>query len=68
MVSDRLDTAPLPDGLDIAAADWQQAPLRVRRVMCTVLARLNALEARLHQDLYNSSRPPSTDSPAKKRQ
>jgi transposase len=67
-VSDRLDTAPLPDGLDIAAADWQQTPLHVRRVMLTLLARLEALEARLHQNSSNSSRPPSTDSPAKKRQ
>jgi transposase len=67
-VSDRLDTAPLPDGLDIAAADWQQTPLRVRRVMLTLLARLEALEAQLHQNSSNSSRPPSTDSPAKKRQ
>jgi transposase len=67
-VSDRLDTVPLPDGLDIAAADWQQTPLHVRRVMLSLLTRLEALEARLHQDSSTSSRPPSTDSPEKKRQ
>jgi transposase len=66
-VSDRRDTVPLPDGLDIAAADWQQTPPHVRRVLLTLLKRLEALEARLHQDSSNSSRPPSTDSPEKKR-
>jgi transposase len=67
-VSDRLDPTSLPDGLDIPIADWQQTPLRVRRVMQTLLTRLDALEARLHQDSSNSSRPPSTDTPATKRQ
>jgi transposase len=66
-VSDRLDTVPLPNGLDIAAADWQQPPLHVRRVLLTLLTRLEALEARLPQDSSHSSRPPSTDSPLKKR-
>ena len=67
-MSDVLDPAPLPAGFDIPAADWQQTPLSVRLVVLTLLKRLEALEARLHQDSSNSSRPPSTDSPAKKRQ
>ena len=67
-MSNRLDPAPLPDGLDIPVADWQQTPLSVRRVMRILLTRLDALEARLHQDSSNSSRPLSTDAPEKKRQ
>lgn len=67
-MSDRLDPTSLPDGFDIPIADWQQTPLSVRRVMQTLLTRLDALEARLHQDSSNSSRPPSTDTPATKRQ
>jgi transposase len=66
-VSDRLDPAPLPEGLDIPAEEWQQTPLSVRLVVRTLLQRLEALEARLHQDSSNSSRPPSTDVPLKKR-
>jgi hypothetical protein len=53
-VSDRLDPVLLPDGLDIAAADWQQTPLHVRRVMLSLLTRLETLEARLHQDSSTS--------------
>jgi transposase len=67
-VSDLLDPAPLPEGLGIPAEDWQQTPLSVRLAVLTLLKRLDALEARLHQDSSNSSRPPSTDSPVKKRQ
>jgi transposase len=67
-VSDRLDPTSLPEGLPIPAADWQQTPLRVRLVVLTLLKRLDALEARLHQDSANSSRPPSTDGPLKRRQ
>ena len=67
-MSDGLDPASLPEGLGIPAEDWQQTPLSVRLVVLTLLKRLEALEARLHQDSSNSSRPPSTDSPATKRQ
>jgi transposase len=67
-VSDHLDPTSLPEGLDIPAADWQQTPLSVRLVMRNLLVRLEALEARLHQDSSNSSRPPSTDTPLKRRQ
>jgi transposase len=66
-VSDGLDPAPLPEGLGIPATDWQQTPLNVRLVMHTLLPRLESLETRLHQDSSNSSRPPSTESPSKKR-
>jgi transposase len=66
-VSDRLDPAPLPEGLEIPAEDWHQTPLSVRLVVRTLLQRLEALEARLHQDSSNSSRPPSTEAPLKKR-
>jgi hypothetical protein len=49
-VSERLDPAPLPDGLGISAEDWQQTPLSVRLVVLTLLKRLEALASRLHQD------------------
>ena len=61
-------SAPLPEGLEIPAADWQQTPLSVRLVVLTLLKRLDALEARLHQNSSNSSRPPATDVPSTKRQ
>lgn len=67
-MSDLLDPAPLPENLGIPAADWQQTPWSVRLLVLTLLKRLEALEARLHQDSSNSSRPPSTDPPSKKRQ
>jgi transposase len=67
-VSDRHDPAPLPDGLDLAAADWQQTPLHVRLLVLALLKRLDALESRVHQNSSNSSRPPSTDAPTTKRQ
>jgi transposase len=67
-VSDRHDPAPLPEGLDLPAADWQQTPLSVRLLVLALLKRLETLEARLHQTSSNSSRPPSTDAPSTKRQ
>lgn len=66
-MSERLAPAPLPDGLDIPAADWQQTPLRVRVLVLTLLKRLEVLETRLHQDSSHSSRLPSTDAPVTKR-
>jgi hypothetical protein len=66
-VSERLAPAPLPDGLDIPAADWQQTLLRVRVLVLTLLKRLEVLETRLHQDSSNSSRPSSTDALVTKR-
>ena len=67
-MSDVLDPAPLPEGLGIPAEEWHQTPLSVRLVVLTLLKRVEALEARLHQNSSNSSRPPSTDAPATKRQ
>lgn len=67
-MSDVLDPTSLPEGLDISAEAWHQTPLNVRLVVLTLLTRLEALEARLHQDSSNSSRPPSTDAPLKRRQ
>ena len=64
-MSDRHDPAPLPDGLDLPVAEWQQTPRSVRLLG---LALLKRLEARMHQNLSNSSRPPSTDAPTTKRQ
>ena len=66
--NDLHDPAPLPDGLDLPADDWQQTPLRVRLLVLALLKRLEALEARVHQNSSNSSRAPSTDAPATKRQ
>ena len=63
-----LDPTSLPEGLGIPAEDWQQTPSSVQLVVLTLLKRLEAFEARVHQNSSNSSRPPSTDSPAKKRQ
>jgi transposase len=67
-VSDMLDPASLPEGLGLRAEDWHQTPLSVRLVVLALLKRLEALETRLKQDSSNSSRPPSTDAPATKRQ
>jgi transposase len=67
-VSDVPDPMSLPEGLDIPAEDWQQTPLSVRLVVLTLLKRLEALEARVHQNSSNSSRPPSTDASSTKRQ
>jgi len=67
-VSDGLDPAPLPEGLGIAAEDWQQTPTSVRYQFLSLLKRVEALEARLNRDSSNSSRPPSMDAPSTKRQ
>ena len=57
-------TPPFPPEL------WEQTPRAVREYICTLEARVAALEAtvqqlleRLHQDSRNSSRPPSSDPP-----
>jgi transposase len=63
-----LEPFPLPEGLGIPAEDWQQTPTSVRHQFLSLLKRVEALETRFNQDSSNSSRPPSTDSPAKKRQ
>src|SRR5262245_24532391 len=68
LVSDVLEPTPLPEGLGVSAEDWYQTPVSLRQVMLTVLKRLATLEARLNQNSSTSSRPPSTDTPAAKRQ
>lgn len=67
-MSDVLDPTSLPEGLGIPAEDWQQTPRSVRLVVLTLLKRLEALEARMNQNSSHSSRLPSTDAPATKRQ
>jgi transcriptional regulator with XRE-family HTH domain len=42
-----LAPVPLPEGLDIPVADWHQTPLRVQRVVRTLLKRLEALGERI---------------------
>jgi transposase len=63
-----MDPALLPDGLDLPAAEWQQRPLSMRLLVLTLLKRVETLETRLNQNSSHASRPPSTDSPSKKRQ
>lgn len=63
-----LDPAPLPEGLGIPAEDWHQTPTSVQHQFLALLKQVNALEARLHRNSSNSSRPPSTDAPSTKRQ
>jgi transposase len=63
-----LDPAPLPAGLGIPAEDWHQTPTSVRQQFLALLKQIDALKTRLRQDSSNSSRPPSTDAPATKRQ
>src|SRR4029453_5122222 len=58
----------MPEGLGIPVEEWHQTPVSVRLVVLTLLKRLTTLEARLNQNSSNSSRPPSTDTPATKRQ
>src|SRR5918999_2651880 len=61
---------PLPAGLSLDAASWEQTPLVVRQVVVQLLAviqqqhaRIAALEARVSQNSRNSDRPPSSDPP-----
>jgi transposase len=65
---------PLPTGLALDAASWEQTPLVVRQLVADLLAviqqqagRIAALEARLSQNSSNSDRPPSSDPPYEKR-
>ena len=59
---------PLPAGLSLDAASWEQTPLVVRQVVIHLLAviqqqtaQIAALEARLSQNSRNSDCPPSSD-------
>jgi transposase len=61
-------STPLPQGFDIPVSDWQQTPTTVQDEFLSLLKRVDALESRLNRDSSNSSRPPSTDCTAKKRE
>jgi transposase len=61
---------PLPEGLPLDIASWEQTPLVVRQLVVELLAvieqqagRVAALEARVSQNSRNSNRPPSSDRP-----
>lgn len=61
---------PLPAGVPLDAASWEQTPLVARQLILQLLAviqqqegRIAALEARLSQHSRNSDRPPSSDPP-----
>jgi transposase len=65
---------PLPAGLVLDAASWEQTPLVVRQVVVHLLdvihqqaERIAVLEARVSQNSRNSDRPPSSDPPYEKR-
>ena len=67
------NSIPLPDGLPLDAATWEQTPLAVRQLVVqqeerirTLEARLAELEARVQQRSRNSDRPPSSDPPYEK--
>jgi hypothetical protein len=54
--------------LSIPAADWQQTPTSVQQQFLSLLKRVETLEARVNPNAFHSSRRPSTDSAAQKRQ
>jgi transposase len=65
---------PLPIGLPLDAASWEQTPLVVRQVVVQLLdviqqqaTQIVALEARISRNSSNSDRPPSSDPPYEKR-
>jgi transposase len=75
------DSLPLPDGLALDTATWEQTPLVVQPLVVQLLAisqqqtgriqaleaRMAALEARLPQRSHPSNRPPSAAPPYEKR-
>jgi transposase len=65
---------PLPAGVLLDAASWEQTPLAVRQLILQLLAviqqqavQIAALDARVSQNSRNSDRPPSSDPPYAKR-
>jgi transposase len=65
---------PLPTGLALDAASWEQTPLVVRQAVVHLLdvihqqaERIAVLEARVSQNSRNSDRPPSSDPSYEKR-
>jgi len=75
------DFLPLPEGLALDTATWEQTPLVVQQLVVQLLAviqqqtariqaleaRIVDLEARVQQRSHNSDRPPSSDPPYEKR-
>ena len=75
------DSLPLPEGLALDTAPWEQTPRVVQHLVVQLLAiiqqqtariqaleaRVAELEARLQQRSHNSDRPPSSDPPYEKR-
>ncbi len=61
------DKRLLPDGLEISMDDWQKTPPSVIKLILHLLERIEKLEARLNEDSSNSNKPPSSDSPYKKK-
>jgi hypothetical protein len=65
---------PVPVGLPLDAASWDQTPVVVRQLVVHLLAiiqqqetRIAALDARVSQNSHNSDRLPSSDPPQEKR-
>jgi transposase len=75
------DSLPLPEGLALDTATWEQTPLVVQQLVVQLIAiiqqqtgriqaleaRMAELEARLQQRSHNSDRPPSSNPPYEKR-
>jgi Family of unknown function (DUF6444) len=69
------DSLPLPEGLALDTATWEQTPLVVQHLVVQLLAiiqqqtgpiqaleaRMAELEARVKRRTHNSDRPPSSD-------
>ncbi len=49
---------------ELSEEAWQASPPEVRQFIALLVAKLAALEARLHQTSQNSSKPPSSDPPS----
>jgi transposase len=75
------DSLPLPEGLALDTATWEQTPLVVQHLVVQLLAisqqqtgriqaleaRMAELEARLQQRSHHADRPPSSEPPYEKR-
>ena len=75
------DSLPLPEGLVLDAATWDQTPIVMQHLVVQLLAiiqqqaeriqaleaRIADLEARVQQRSHNCARPPSSDPPYEKR-
>jgi transposase len=68
------DLGQLPEGLEIPPEHWQKTPPSIRNLIVYLVEqiarlgkRIEELEAKLNQRSDNSNRPPSADSPFKKK-